>query len=157
MKKILFVCSGNTCRSPLAEGIAKKIFSEGAKFESHISSAGSSARDGLPASPLAIEVAEANSIDLSSHKSRLLNRALVNDADLIVVMAPNHRETVGIIEPSALGHTFLLTDFCDGEEGDVIDPIGLGVEVYKKTFALIERCISGMKKQLKTFDGWKKE
>jgi protein-tyrosine-phosphatase len=157
LKKILFVCSGNTCRSPLAEGIAKKVFLEGKPFESQISSAGSSAPNGLPASPLAVEIAEANSWDLSNHKATLLSKALVREADLIVVMGSNHRAIVGSLEPVALEHTYLLTDFCDDEEGDIHDPIGMGLESYAKTYALIERCVRAMKKRMEDFDGWKRQ
>lgn len=157
LKKILFVCSGNTCRSPLAEGIAKKVFLEGKPFESHISSAGSSAQDGLPASPLADKVAEANSWDLSNHKATLLSRALVREADLIVVMGSNHRAIIGSLEPAALEHTYLLTDFCDEEEGDIHDPIGAGLESYARTYALIEKCVRAMKERVEEFDGWKKQ
>ena len=157
MKKILFVCSGNTCRSPLAEGIAKKVFSDGKEFKSSVTSAGSSAVDGLPASQWAIKVAEAKSLDLSNHKAKLLSKTLVKAADLIVAMGSNHRDTVGIIEPSALEYAYLLTDFCDGEEGDILDPIGGGIDKYEETYNLIENCLKAMKKKMETFDGWKKE
>jgi len=145
---ILFVCSGNTCRSPLAEVIAKKIFSKDKKFQSTIISAGTSARDGLPASPLAIEVAGAKSLDLSNHKAKLLSRTLAKDADVIVALGANHRDTVGIIEPAALEYTFMMTDFCEDEDGDVLDPIGMGLEAYEATYALLEKCIERMKKKL---------
>lgn len=140
----------------MAEGIAKKTFSENGYSDFEVASAGSSARDGQPASPLAITVAKAKSLDLSNHQAKLLNRTLVKEADLIVAMGSNHRETVGIIEPSAREYTYLLTDFCDDEDGDVIDPIGMGEESYEKTFALIEKCVRAMGEQLKTFDGWRK-
>ena len=136
--------------------IAKSVFSED-KLKHSVTSAGTSAQDGLPASPLAIEVANANSLDLSTHKAKLLNRTLVKDADLIVTMGKSHRNTVGIIEPAALEYTYLLTDFCDDEAGDVLDPIGMGREVYEATFALLDKCIRQMKTKLATFEGWKKQ
>jgi len=157
VKKILFVCSGNTCRSPLAEGIAKKVFAEDQPFKSTVTSAGSSAQDGLPASQWAIKVADANTLDLSKHKATLLSKTLVKEADLIVAMASNHRSTVSIIEPSALEYTYLLTDFCEDEDGDVPDPIGMGIERYEETYMLIDKCIRAMKKQMDAFGGWKKQ
>lgn len=157
LKTILFVCSGNTCRSPLAEGLAKKILSDHKGKIAHISSAGTSAVDGFPASSLAVEIAKANSVDISGHKARLLNAAMIREADLIVAMASRHRDAVGSIDPSALDHTFLITDFCDDEDGDILDPIGLGLELYKKTFRLIEKCIVQLGDKLDSFDGWKKE
>ena len=137
----------------MAEGIAKKVLSKGNPFK--ISSAGSSAHDGLPASSLAVKVAETESVDLSNHKARLLNETLVKEADLIVAMGSNHRHTVGVIEPFALGYTYLLTDFCDDEDGDVADPIGFGLEGYERTYGLIDKCVKEMKNKLRSFDGWK--
>lgn len=137
----------------MAEGIAKKVLSEGNPFK--ISSAGSSARDGLPASQRAIKVAETKSVDLSNHKARLLTKALVREADLIVAMGSNHRDGVSMIEPSALEYTYLLTDFCDDEEGDVADPIGWDLEGYEQTYMFIDKCVSAMKEKLQSFDGWK--
>jgi protein-tyrosine-phosphatase len=156
LKKLLFVCSGNTCRSPLAEGIARKLFPEELLEEVDISSAGSTAVEGLPASSLAIDVALKRSIDLSKHRSRLLNRKLVKDADLIITMGVKHRETVGIIEPAALEYTFLLTDFCDEQTGDIPDPIGLGSEDYERTYRAVERCIRGLADKIGSFYGWKR-
>ena len=154
LKKILFVCSGNTCRSPLAEGIAKKVFADSKTHR--VASAGTSALDGLPASPPAANVAEKNSIDLSSHLARLLSGALVKEADLIIALASKHRETVGIIDPAALEYTYLLTDFCEDVEGDVTDPIGMGLEEYEKTFETIERCVRGLTMNIDKFEGWKR-
>jgi len=155
LKRIVFVCSGNTCRSPLAEGIAKKILLEANPQQFDISSAGSSALDGLPASSQSVDVARDHSIDLTAHQARLLSKTLVAQADLIVAMSESHRETVGVIEPQALAHTFLLTDFCDEVDGDIPDPIGMGQEVYGHTYEMIEKCIQEMKSKLNAFDKWK--
>jgi protein-tyrosine-phosphatase len=157
LKKLLFVCSGNTCRSPLAEGIAKKIFPEELLKEVEITSAGSSALDGLPASTLAIQVAGKHSVDLTEHKATLLNKSLVTEADLIITMASSHRDTVGVIEPSALEYTYVLTALCDEESGDIPDPIGLGVAEYEKTYRIVEKCLRQFVKKLGSFDGWKKD
>jgi protein-tyrosine phosphatase len=121
----------------------------------HVGSAGSAAVDGVPASPLAVEVANANAIDLTKHQARFLSRTLVGEADLIIALAASHRDTVGVIEPSALAYVYLLTDFCDDVEGDVTDPIGMGREVYEQSFALIAKCIERMQEKLDAFDGWK--
>jgi protein-tyrosine-phosphatase len=148
LKRLLFVCSGNTCRSPLAEGIAKIKFPQNLSEDIEITSAGSSAIEGLPASDTAVQVAGEQGIDISQHKTRLLSRSLVKRADLIVTMASKHRQTVGILEPSALEHTYLLTDFCDDETGDVPDPVGGDVQVYMRTFQIIEKCLDSMKHRL---------
>ena len=155
MKKLLFVCSGNTCRSPLAEAIAKQVFPEDLLERIEVSSAGSSAVDGVPASPLAVEVAGRRSIDLTGHRARFLDRGLVKEADLIITMGAKHRDTVGVIDPAASRYTYLLTDFCDEETGDIPDPIGCGIGEYESTYRVLENCIRRMVERLRTFDGWK--
>lgn len=154
MKKILFVCSGNTCRSPLAEGIARKIFLDRSRTPVEVSSAGSSAVEGMSASEHAVEVAARHEVDISAHRSRLLNRTLVREADLIVTMGVKHRETVGVIEPDALAYTVLLTEFC-GNGGDIPDPIGGGIHEYESVFELIRRCLELMAAGLDDYEGWK--
>jgi protein-tyrosine-phosphatase len=70
-------------------------------------------------------------------------------------MGSNHRDGVSMIEPSALEYTYLLTDFCDDEEGDVTDPIGWDLKGYEQTYMFIDKCVSAMKEKLQSFDGWK--
>jgi len=121
-----------------------------------ISSAGTSALEGSRASETAVRVAGKHSIDLSDHRSTFLNRTLVKDVDLIITMGSKHRQTVGVIDPPALAYTYLLTDFCDDEEGDVADPIGMDEDGYEATYAMLEKCIRGLMDKLESFDGWKK-
>lgn len=156
MKKILFVCSGNTCRSPLAEGIARKTLPRRIRTPVEVSSAGSSAFEGVPASQQAIEVARRHGIDLSGHRSRLLDGRRVREADLIVTMTGKHRDTVGAIDPDALAYTVMLTDFGGGGV-DVPDPVGGGLAEYERTYDLIDRCVAEMAERLDGFDGWKPE
>lgn len=155
MKKILFVCSGNTCRSPLAEAIAKNILPGRLDFRVDISSAGASALEGSPASQYSIEVGQAHALDLSSHRARLLTPALIGGADLVVTMGARHREIVGTLDPEALDYTFLLTNFSDHHFGDIPDPIGGGLEVYERTYQLIRDCVESMASRLARFDAWK--
>ena len=156
MKKILFVCSGNTCRSPLAEGIAKKLLGNVAGMELEILSAGTSTVDGWPASEYSVDVARDHGIDITDHQSQFLNATLVREADLIVTMGSNHRETVLVINPDAAAYTMELTDFSTELHGDIQDPIGGPLSVYSATYTAIEKCISEMAKQLPGFDGWQK-
>jgi protein-tyrosine-phosphatase len=156
VKQILFVCSGNTCRSPLAEALARQLLPGRAGLDVEVASAGTSALDGGPASGFSIEVAEAHGLDLSQHRSRILDRAMVRDADLIVTMGVRHRDTVGALDPDALEYTYLLTNFSDHWHGEVPDPIGSGREVYERTYLIIRDCIESMAGRLGRFDGWKR-
>ena len=156
MKKILFVCSGNTCRSPLAEAIARNLLPARSGFEVDIASAGTSALEGSPASGFSLEVASDHGLDLSNHRARVLDRALVRGADLIVTMGVRHRDTVGALDPDALEYTYLLTNFSDHLHGEIPDPIGSGREMYERTYLAIRDCIESMAGRLAKFDGWKR-
>jgi protein-tyrosine-phosphatase len=100
-------------------------------------------------------VARRREVDISTHRSRLLNRTDVREADLIVAMTHKHRETVGILDPGALDYTVLLTDFCD-ESYEVPDPIGGGIDEYERAYDLIYRCIEELAARLDDYDGWKR-
>ncbi len=156
MKKILFVCSGNTCRSPLAEALARSILPVRAGFEVDVSSAGTSALDGSPASGFSLEVAQAHGLDLSGHRSHVITRQLIRDADLIVTMGVRHRDAIEALDPDAVEYTYLLTNFSDHLHGEIPDPIGSGREVYERTYLAIRDCIESMAGRLGRFDGWKR-
>jgi protein-tyrosine-phosphatase len=156
LKRILFVCSGNTCRSPLAEAIARTILPGRAGIEVEIASAGTSALAGSPASGFSLQVAQAHGLDLSRHRARIVDRALVRAADLIVTMSVRHRDAIGALDPDALEYTYLLTNFTDDRHGEIPDPIGSDREVYERTYLLIRECIESMAGRLARFDGWKR-
>src|SRR5687767_13069942 len=92
--RLLFVCTGNTCRSALADAIARKVAVERSLTDVEVVSAGTSAWDGAPASDGALLVGMERGLDLSQHKSQTLTRKLVSDAALILAMGPHHLERV---------------------------------------------------------------
>jgi protein-tyrosine-phosphatase len=156
LKRILFVCSGNTCRSPLAEAIARNLLPERAGFDVEVASAGTSALEGSPASGFSLEVASEHGLDLSNHRAHVLDRETVRAADLIVTMSVRHRDTVGALDPDALEYTYLLTNFSDHLHGEIPDPIGSGRDMYERTYLAIRDCIESMAGRLARFDGWKR-
>jgi protein-tyrosine-phosphatase len=131
--KILFVCTGNTCRSPLAEAIARKIAIERGLTDVESLSAGTSAHDGSPASDGSLLVGMERNMDLGQHRSQTLSRDLVRDVDLILAMGPHHLERIEALGGS--GKAFLLAEFASHGASlrAISDPIGMELDVYRAT------------------------
>lgn len=139
--RLLFVCTGNTCRSPLAEAIARKIGIERGLPDLDASSAGTSAWDGASASDGALLVGLERGLDLNAHRARQLSRELVAEADLILAMGPHHLERIQALGGGNKAH--LLTAFASRGESarPVNDPMGGDLEVYRATMDELDRDI----------------
>lgn len=133
---ILLVCTGNTCRSPMAEALTRKLFAErlGCGVEQveergvAVLSAGLSAMLGGRAAPEAVATMAREGLDLASHVSQPLNEQLVQNADLLLAMTRAHRDAIIAQWPAASGRVHLLMQ--DGL--DVADPIGCPAEMYER-------------------------
>jgi protein-tyrosine-phosphatase len=136
--RILFVCTGNLCRSPMAEGILKKMLAEAGIQNIQVFSAGTIASGDYPVTRLTQQVASERGIDLSQHRSQYLSVQLVEKADLILVMERIHRKEIGEWFPNSRDKVYLLRSFGDGESGDIEDPIGGNQEVFELCYQLIE-------------------
>ena len=138
-KRIIFVCTGNSCRSPMAEGIARKIFAEyGLDYE--VDSFGTLDLDGAPPSEFAVEVCRRHGIDISGHRSQQLTRQAAEDADLILVMENYHREWIERnLGADLMDKVFLLTEYGGGAPAEIDDPIGSPLTAYEETFERIKR------------------
>lgn len=129
LKKVLVVCTGNSCRSPMAAGwLNQKLAGKGWVAES----AGVAAWGGSPASPEAVGAMREIGIDISGHRSRKVSAAMVEEARIILAMTDEHRREIEQRFPEARGKTFLLHGFGLGEPRDVADPIGYPVDVYRR-------------------------
>lgn len=139
---LLMVCSGNTCRSPMAATLAAKLLADqrGLAVEDleaagvRVLSAGVFAMPGQPAAAEAVEAMQKAGLDLSAHRSRTLTRELIHEADVIYAMTEAHRQAVLDLLPSAADKVFRLD-----ESGDVEDPIGSDATAYQRTAELIRR------------------
>jgi protein-tyrosine phosphatase len=132
---VLFVCSGNTCRSPMAEGLARRILADQLHIEPElleskgicVVSAGSFAMPGSRATPQAVEAVKALGADLSRHRSQPLSVELIHQADVIFTMGRNHASAVTALVPSAAEKTHTLDP-----AGDIDDPIGGDISLYQE-------------------------
>ena len=141
---ILFVCSGNTCRSPMAESLArvtmaKKLGVAPDDLESKgvtIVSAGAFAMPGTRAAAQAVEAVRPLGADLTKHRSRPLSVELIHQADVIFTMSRSHSAAVTALVPSAAEKTMTLDP-----KGDIDDPIGGDLELYQKLAVEIQRLL----------------
>ncbi|MCU0858603.1 MAG: low molecular weight protein arginine phosphatase [Pontiellaceae bacterium] len=131
MKKLIFVCTGNTCRSPMAEGLLKHLLGPECGWE--ISSAGVCAADGWPPSGYAVEVLREKGIDISKQRSRTLTPQMIEEADLLITMTQGHRQAVLAAVPQSDGKVFLLKSFGVAQcATDIYDPVGEALDVYRR-------------------------
>ena len=136
---LLFVCTGNTCRSPLAEAIARRMIGERAIPELTVGSAGTSAWADAPASDGALLVGLEHGIDLGDHRSRPLAQDLVSGAHIILTMGPHHLDRAEAL--GGMGRAWLLTDFASGTPRPVSDPFGGDLDVYRATYVELAQVV----------------
>ncbi len=134
MIRILLVCTGNTCRSPMAEALLRRELEARGVEDVVVESAGTGAWEGVPASEGSYLVALEHGLDLSAHRSRLLTREMVDGATLILTMSRSHvarAEALG-----GVGRTVLLGEFAgrEGPPAEVRDPFGGDLEQYRAAF-----------------------
>jgi glycine hydroxymethyltransferase len=141
-KTIVFVCTGNICRSPMAEYYLKHSLGRKTKWD--VISSGTGACFGLHASDYAVDVMKEVGIDISAHVSRPLNIDLVSTADLIIVMAQHHAEFIRHKFTQYREKVFLLKSFGPDGHGDVDDPMGGSREQYRHVREEIMSCMHGL-------------
>ncbi len=138
MKRILVVCTGNICRSPMTYGLLRaKIQEEGLAPHIQVETAGTYALEGEPPSHYAQKVLAERGIDISHHRARQITKEMLQKADLVIVMTESHRRSLFYLLPEAAPKVILLSELA-GEHRDIADPYGHPYEAYVTTVAMLE-------------------
>lgn len=142
MKKILFICTGNTCRSPMAEAIARKL-----DKNLEVKSAGLFAVQGSDISPFAKEVLQENDI-VHQHQSTPFTKEVADWADLILTMTKSHKDYIVGQYPDLRHKVFSLKEFVKAEGMDVSDPYGGSIDTYRRTYQELYDLITKLEDKL---------
>ena len=142
--RVMFVCTGNICRSAMAEGILKKLVKEN-NLNIEVCSCGVYAGDGDYASFNAIEAAKYYDVDISNHKATNIRNSQIEEMDIILCATNSHKNVVISMYPNLMNKVYTMKEYAgldkDGKDMDVKDPWGYDMETYRRCIQEISLCI----------------
>lgn len=145
--KVLFVCTGNTCRSPMAEGFMR-YFNERFSLKVETGSRGIMVRDEAPAADYAIEAMANNDISITNHKAKRLKQHEIDDDTLLLTMTDNHKQYIKQNYITGKDQLFTLAEYA-GEIEDISDPFGMPQSVYNECANTIKSYVDIVAKKMK--------
>lgn len=140
IRRILVVCIGNICRSPMAEGLLRQALPE-----VQTCSAGIAALVGHGADPIAVQIMAEAGVDITAHRARMLTDAIARDADLILVMDDMQKQHISMQYPYARGKVFRLGE---AAKRDIPDPYRQEEEVFRTVYSMIENGVDQWVKRI---------
>ena len=150
IKNILLVCTGNTCRSPMAEGFLRHLLEK--KHGYTVRSAGLAGGYGAPASHHAIEAMNDEGIDISNHKSSMLTGDMLEEADIVLVMTEGHKRAIADWFTGMADKVHLLREYDtvtnDNHYPNIPEPIGASLNEYKHCLEIIKKSLIGFMEKL---------
>lgn len=149
IRRVLIVCTGNTCRSPMAAALLRQLWAKVAPgSELEVESAGTSAAIGASATEHAITALRDRGLDLSGHRSQIVAESVVSRADLVLTMTVRHKEQLRALWPAAADRVFTLGEFA-GMSADVPDPFGGSLAEYTETAARLETMLAAVVERIR--------
>jgi len=138
--RMLFICTGNTCRSPMAQALAQIAAQEAGRDDVEVFSAGLAAMGGDKASANAAAVIKEYGGDITGRPARRLTEDAVHRADLVLTMTAAQRDAMGYDYPEYVDKIFSLGEYA-GTDEDVWDPFGCGMEIYRRCAEQIKKLV----------------